>query len=56
MKIINYNSTGHDVDVLQTLLDIPHNPAHEFNKTTLQAVVDFQRRHDLDADGIVYCS
>lgn len=53
MKTIKYNSTGHDVDVLQTLLDIPHNPAHEFNKTTNQAVIDFQKRNGLDADGIV---
>ena len=53
MKTIKYNSTGHDVDVLQTLLDIPHNPTHEFNKTTHNAVVDFQKRNGLDADGIV---
>ena len=53
MKTVKYNSTGHDVDVLQTLLDIPHNPAHEFNKTTNQAVIDFQKRNGLDADGIV---
>ena len=53
MKTVKYNSIGHDVDVLQTLLDIPHNPAHEFNKTTHQAVVDFQKRNGLDADGIV---
>ena len=53
MNTIKYNSTGHDVDVLQTLLDIPHNPAHEFNKTTYQAVIDFQKRNGLEADGIV---
>jgi len=51
MNTIKYNSTGPDVDVLQTLLDIPHNPTHEFNKTTLQAVVDFQKQNGLDADG-----
>jgi hypothetical protein len=53
MNTIKYNSTGHDVDVLQTMLDIPHNPAHEFNKTTYQAVIDFQKRNGLEADGIV---
>ena len=53
MNTIEYNSAGRDVDVLQTLLDIPHNPAHEFNETTLNAVLDFQKRNGLDADGIV---
>ena len=53
MNTIKYNSTGHDVDVLQTMLDIPHNSAHEFNKTTYQAVIDFQKRNGLEADGIV---
>ena len=53
MNTIKYNSTGNEVDILQTLLGIPHNPAHEFNRTTHQAVVDFQKRNGLDANGIV---
>lgn len=53
MNTIKYKSTGHDVDILQTLLDIPHNHSHEFNIATYQAVVDFQRRNGLDADGNV---
>jgi hypothetical protein len=53
VKTIEYKSAGRDVDVLQTLLDIPHNPAHEFNETTLNAVLDFQKRNGLEADGIV---
>ena len=53
MKTIRYGSAGRDVDVLQTLLDIPHNPDHEFKTTTVDAVIDFQRRNGLEADGIV---
>ena len=53
MKTIKYTSTGHDVDVLQTMLGIPCNDAHEFDKTTHDAVLEFQRQNGLDADGIV---
>ena len=53
MKTIKYTSTGHDVDVLQTMLGIPCNDAHEFDKTAHDAVLEFQRQNGLDADGIV---
>ena len=53
MKTVKFTSTGQAVDVLQTMLNIPRNSAHEFNKATQQAVLDFQKKYGLDADGIV---
>lgn len=53
MKTIKYGSRGDEVATLQTLLHSPHNINKEFEATTHDAVVNFQRRNGLEADGIV---
>lgn len=60
MKTIKIQNTGEDVRFLQELLGKQGFTVEQngtFDETTRQAVIAFQKKHQLDADGIVgYCS
>ena len=56
MKTIKFQNTGGDVRYLQELLmnhGFAVKPTGSFDESTRQAVITFQEKHGLDADGIV---
>ena len=58
MDTIRINSKGVAVETLQKMLPelgFPVTVTGTFDETTRQAVIGFQRKYGLDADGIVGC-
>lgn len=56
MKTIKFQNTGEDVRFLQKLLGehgFKVEQSGTFDEATRQAVIEFQKKHQLDADGIV---